>query len=76
MAKILMKGRHNTTIYEAIYDNSSVFVQYLNGLKAARHAQAVHLKLKSTHTIVPYVRRTAYCNLRFGMADCGLVLDY
>ncbi|TCD64784.1 hypothetical protein EIP91_003644 [Steccherinum ochraceum] len=54
LANIIMKGDHNTTIYEAIYDNSGPFVEYLNKMGAAKHAQAGKLKMKTRHTILPY----------------------
>ncbi|THH29538.1 hypothetical protein EUX98_g4649 [Antrodiella citrinella] len=54
LATILMKGRYNDAIYEAVYDNSAAFVGYLNRLGVAQQARVVNLKLKSAHTIVLY----------------------
>lgn len=65
LAKILMKGDHNTTMYQAIYDNSSVFVEYLNKLGVGNYAHSAKLKLKSTHTLVPHVSKPRHSPIKW-----------
>ena len=52
---MMLKSGHNKSIYEAIYDNSSAFVDYLNKLNVAQHATTSGLKVKAKHTLVPHV---------------------